>query len=454
MMLSSQQPGSDSLALPLPTDTIHPTKPFLRRGQLSGNARVFWMNTNNRSGLQDYYALASGVGISYHTGRIARHLELGASGFFSINVLSSDLLAPDPRTGRGSRYEVGLFNLLNLGSHQVLSRPEQLYARYYMGQSSQVTVGRQLPASPFVNPEDGRMTPTLTEGLVLDWQEWKHFRLRAEYLVGVSPRSTVKWFGVGESMGILPGGVNTAGKPSQYVGNLSANKLLMLGLTRQKGPLTVQFWETYVPTIFHTAFLQTDWVQPLSRSRQWRLGGQLTRQWALGAGGNGNPALTYIDPGARSLVVSAQAGYQTSRWTVQVNATRITAEGRFLMPRDWGREPFYTFMLRERNEGLGDVRAVTASAQYKWGAHWRWELTTGYYKVPDVTNVRLNKYALPSYSQVNLRARYHGTGFLAGFDADVLLVQKANQTGQPVSDRIAQNRVSMSQANLVLNYHF
>jgi hypothetical protein len=27
------------------------------------------------------------------------------------------------------------------------------------------------------------------------------------------------------------------------------------------------------------------------------------------------------------------------------------------MPREWGRDPFYTFMPRERNEGYGDVNA-------------------------------------------------------------------------------------------------
>ena len=31
----------------------------------------------------------------------------------------------------------------------------------------------------------------------------------------------------------------------------------------------------------------------------------------------------------------------------------------FLMPREWGREPFYTFLPRERNEGLGGVNAWT-----------------------------------------------------------------------------------------------
>ncbi|MFD2571781.1 hypothetical protein ACFSUS_14135 [Spirosoma soli] len=32
-------------------------------------------------------------------------------------------------------------------------------------------------------------------------------------------------------------------------------------------------------------------------------------------------------------------------------------------------EPFYTYLNRERNEGLGNVNAVTGSVRYKAGRH-------------------------------------------------------------------------------------
>ena len=35
-----------------------------------------------------------------------------------------------------------------------------------------------------------------------------------------------------------------------------------------------------------------------------------------------------------------------------------------LLPREWGRDPFYTFLPRERNEGLGDVHALMAQWNY------------------------------------------------------------------------------------------
>lgn len=108
------QVHSDSLTHP---DTVKPDSTagltnFIRQGHFFGHARTYLMGTNNRADLQDYHALALGAGIGYRTARIAGHIELGMSGFFMFNLFSSDLAAPDPRTGKGSRYEVGLFNVL------------------------------------------------------------------------------------------------------------------------------------------------------------------------------------------------------------------------------------------------------------------------------------------------------------------------------------------------------
>ena len=90
-------------------------------------------------------------------------------------------------------------------------------------------------------------------------------------------------------------------------------------------------------------------------------GAQYTFQNPLKDGGNADPAKTYFDPGEQSQVISLRAGYQYKQSIIRVNATRITADGRFLMPREWGREPFYTFLPRERNEGSGDVKAISVN---------------------------------------------------------------------------------------------
>ena len=58
-------------------------------------------------------------------------------------------------------------------------------------------------------------------------------------------------------------------------------------------------------------------------------------------------------------------GWKNNRWETTLNYNRITTHGRYLMPREWGRDPFFTFFPRERNEGLGDVHAIVGKLNYK-----------------------------------------------------------------------------------------
>jgi len=50
-----------------------------------------------------------------------------------------------------------------------------------------------------------------------------------------------------------------------------------------------------------------------------------------------------------------------------------------------------------------------------------------FYLLPDVQNFRLNKYGLPSYTQVNTDIRYSFAGILKGLEAQLLLVWKKMQ---------------------------
>jgi hypothetical protein len=81
-------------------------------------------------------------------------------------------------------------------------------------------------------------------------------------------------------------------------------------------------------------------------------------------------------------------------------------------------------------------------------------LAAGYYQLPDVKNYRLNKYGLPSYTQVNADLRYSFTGFLKGLETQLLVVWKKN-AGELYNDRRYEyNKVNLLQYNFVINYHF
>jgi hypothetical protein len=109
-------------------------------------------------------------------------------------------------------------------------------------------------------------------------------------------------------------------------------------------------------------------------------------------------------------------------------------------------------MKRERNEGAGNVKAFSVNYFRDWNKKFKSEIGYGYYDMPGVTNIALNKYAMPSYHQVLADVSYNFTGFMKGLQVEALYTFKME--GESVeSGRLAINKVNMHHFNLILNYH-
>ena len=125
------------------------------------------------------------------------------------------------------------------------------------------------------------------------------------------------------------------------------------------------------------------------------------------------------------------------------------------MPREWGREPFFTSLSRERNEGFGDIDAIMGILNYNIPkARAKMSIAAGYYKLPDVKTYRLNKYSVPSYIQVNADVRYSFIGMMNGLEVQLLIVGKINKGETYHNKKYELNKVNMMLYNFVLNYHF
>lgn len=427
---------------------------FLQTGKFYGQARSYWSATLNEKGFTDYYAWGSAFGIGYETPKIFKHFQMGASGSFIFNLASSDLSKPDPATGLPNRYEVGLFDIESPDKRRDLNRLETFFVKAYVGKKSVLTVGRQIPQTPFINPQDGRLRSTLTEGAVIEFNEWKYLKLHAEYLWGISPRSTMRWFGIGESMGIYPVGVGTDGKPSRYKGQTDSGYIAMLGAIFKKKQWDIQIWDTYTANVLNTAFIKVEWKSAANSRPNWMAGMQLLKQNTTGNGGNTDALIAYAKPGSGSLAISGRIGRQSTRFEWYLNGTHISARGRYLMPREWGKEPFYTFMPRERNDGFGDLTAATVNTRFKPEKRVAVELSGGYFHLPDIRNSSLNKYGMPSYSQVNLGINYQFEQYLKGLNVLLLIVRKDKMGETYENGRYVFNKVNMIHANLILNYQF
>lgn len=439
-----KDPGSDTSSL----------LSAFKRGHMQGHFRYFFIVTDNARGYNDYYAHAIGGGIKFETAPF-HGFRFGVSGFFAFDIASSDLSKPDPETGQMNRYEIGLFDITNPLNKDDIDRLEELYLQYEK-KKTRLRLGRQLLNTPFINLQDGRMRPTEVSGLWVESTALPRIRLQGGFIRKISPRSTVRWYEVGPSIGVYPVGVNPDGTRSGYAGNLESKGILLAGIQKNfPAGLSFKVWNQWVDQLFNSALVQLDWKQSSEEEGNWIAGFQWIQQNAVGDGGNPDPAKTYFPRKGRAASFGLRVGREGKRWNYSLNFNRITSAGRYLMPREWGRDPFFTFLPRERNEGLGDVNALVGKFEYSPpGSRVKFSLAGGYFDLPDVKNFRLNKYGFPSYTQFNLDGRYEFGGWLRGLDAQALLVYKGQAGPVHGEGKYIVNKVNMWQGNLVLNYHF
>jgi hypothetical protein len=308
--------------------------------------------------------------------------------------------------------------------------------------------------TPFMNMQDGRMRPTIEEGVWMTLKPHKKLTINGGYIWSLSPRSTIEWFKVGESLGIYGQGLNTDGTKSNYKNNIESNGFSMVNIAIKPAEnLEINIWDGYFDNVMNTVLVEVK-NENIVFAKHFRLYENIMfiHQDALENGGNINQSLTYINKGAQANVISARVGLKNKKIDWNINYTHITNDGRYLMPREWGRDPFYTFMARERNEGLGGLNAYTTNVTLSlFNTNLKSGIGYGYYTLPDVTNFRLNKYGMPSYHQMNLSSSYNFDKFWKGLEIRMLIVGKLNATDKTIDPRFIYNKVNMINLNLIVD---
>lgn len=425
-----------------------------KTGTTAGHFRYFFSQTTNKGALSDYFANAVGGGLRFETNSF-HHFQFAVSGFYFFNIGSSQLHTPDPQAGTLSRYEIGLFDVENPDNQEDMDRLEELYLKYNF-KNGHLIFGKQLINTPLINIQDGRMRGTGVEGLWLDQKFADKWRYQGGVLTSISPRSTTKWYNGAESIGLYGQGVNFDGTPSDFRGNIEIPFIAIASLTwKPTEHIEYQGWDFHLPGLFNSTFHQVLLQKPFQKMR-WVNGAQFMRQWALQDGGNEDQNKTYITKGAKALSFGFRSELEFSKWHYSINYNRITDEGRYLFPREWGRDPFFTFMPRERNEGLSDVHAFVIKIENQNAASiWRKSgFSAGYFLLPDVKDFQRNKYGLPSYLHANLDLRFKLENLVQGLEGQLLLVYKYGIATTYGISKYQINKVDMLLTNFVLNYHF
>jgi hypothetical protein len=426
---------------------------IMRRGQLTGRMRLYNMATVNDGAPQDFHAVAFGGVMGYATERW-HGLQFSMAAGFTFDLNSTTFQDPDPVTGLLSRYEIGLFDVTDPRRVEDLSYLHEFQLNYVSRNDRHRTVfGKQELNTPFLNPQDGRMHPTLFEGLWHRSRFGERTELQGGWLYRVAPRGTSQWYHVEESTHVYPTGRNILGQPSQHGEHQRSLGIFALSVKQRiHGKLSITAWDLIVENMFNTTMLQ---LETGDRESRWSLSAMALQQSTLASGQQADPEMAYMPRGEYSRAVSARLRYVPGKFRWQLNYTRITADGRYLMPREWGRDPFYTFLPRERNEGLGDVHAATLNLILRdWRPGLRIELDGGAYWLPSVHDARLNKYAFPSYAQYVLNTQYQFQGGWKGMAIQLIYLYKMPLYDQALTERQAFNKVDMHHVNLIVNYAF
>jgi len=433
---------------------------ILRKGKFQGFSRSFFMSTVNEDKLKDFYSLGTNLG-GYYESPIWKGFQVKFGGSFIFNLLGTDLTELDSLTGKPSRYEAGLYDLQNPERRWDLGKMEQMYLKYHFSKSN-VTIGRQLLNTPFINPQDGRIRPTFEEGIWFNINELKLFKFQAGYLWGISPRSIVGWYNIGESIGFYPEGRNPNGKPSGYAGSTESSGVLLANATFKKTNeqlgcnIQVQLWEQLVINVFNSLHLQADWSKKLNKKGLLlKLGVQGIHQMAVGNGGNDVDSMRYFSINQKSWVFGAQAGLQGKNWGFDFNYNHIFGTGRFLTPREWGREPLYTFLPRERVEGAGNVHAFSLNLVYKMPkVGLLTKLSYAHNLLPDVKEALLNKYAMPSFGHVQFFVEKQFKKRAEGLGIKFLYLYKLALSDTYNNPNFVYNKVNMHHLDLIVDYKF
>lgn len=439
------------------TDSIHVfnSKPNFKDWAKSGTFEFHWrsflMSTINQGDLLDYVALSTGAGLGYRSPKY-KGLHVAFSGFFVFNLLEHNVGLPDPITQNYNRYEITLFDMNDFENKRDLDRLEELFLACDY-KKMQLKIGRIKFNSPLLNEQDNRMRPNIFSGVTVKYA-WRNFSFDAAAFHAMTIRGTVDWFTTQNSFGVYPFGRNPFGESSDYKGNIQSRGIAVVGLDHKSHGFHSQVWQYFADNVFSTTFAQSEWLKT-NKNVKIKFGVQGFWQQAMNHGGNENQYITYTLQDEKTWGAGAQIQLTKKTHAFSLNNLHISNSGRFLFPREWGREQFFASLPRERFEGNGAVNAYTIKYHCALPKrHLVVDVGMSKVQLQDIQNPLLNKYGMPSYYHFSVGLDYSLSGYFEGLHLRFLTVNKWSQNKSSVPDSYRINRVDLWHFNLVMDYLF
>ncbi|UAB84395.1 hypothetical protein INR75_19955 [Zunongwangia sp. SCSIO 43204] len=422
-------------------------KDVFKEAHFHGHIRNYFMNTINRGDLKDYYANATGGALGFTTGNF-KGFEIGVKGIFTFRTFGNDLGVHDAITGKNAKWEYELFDVLNKGNFKDLDRLEELFIRYRFG-ASYLTYGKiATEYTRLLNSSDGRMKPFAHRG------GWAHLdfnsphQLDLGWINGVSPRATTEWFSMEEAIGLFYNGFQPNGEEAEYHENYHSSGLAVLNYQFNKENFSVNIYDFYLDKLTNTI-----WTEAHYSIKNFDIGVQYVYQNPFQYSEDLSYEHRYVQPDENGQVLSSQLSWSNTKWDFAFAYTHAFDTGRFLFPKELGRDHFFTSIPRSRLEGLGNANVYTLKAEYHM------PLPDFYLGVaiqqlegPETGNFEFNKYNVDESFQVNSHLRFVAHEFFEGLSFDLLWVYRQNQNYTNAQSIF--NKSNFNQINFVTNFNF
>jgi hypothetical protein len=416
---------------------------FFKEGEAGGHIRNYFMGTVNTYG-NDYYANATGGALHYKT-QWYKGWQLGVSGIFTYKIFSNDLTRAFAQTTKTSRWEQELFDVNHKGNYKDLDRLEELYIKYKW-KHAVVTYGKiPVEYTPLLNKSDGRMKPFSFQGVWLHYKDEK-FRSDMAWIYKVSPRSMTDWFSVDDAIGLMDNGYQPDGTKADYKQHISSHGVAIIHAGNEIKNIKIDFWNYYIDQLLNTSWLQMEYTK-----QHLVLGAIYSYQIPHQSQKHKNYTNRYVQPDENGQVLSLMGKYTAGSAHVKVAYSRSFKSGRYLFPKELGRDQFYTSIPRSRMEGIAHADVFTIGYQY----HYKQLL----FELDAVTTfgifsekVQFNKYKIDDYYQVNARLHYEFSKSLKGLKIEMLYVWKQNKKIHHT--QLVSQRSDYNQINIITNLNF
>lgn len=274
----------------------------------------------------------------------------------------------------------------------------------------------------------------------------KSFTYDVSWINKVSPRSTTEWFSFDEAIGLTSNGFQPDGTLADYGEHTSSKGIGLIHFKKQLKNLDIDLWNMYLDKFNNTA-----WFQANYQKYSWHLGMIYSYQLPVAYQSQLDYNNRYVQPNEHGQVLSLKTTYSHLDSEFHVAYTKAFATGRYLFPKELGRDQFYTSIPRSRLEGLGSADIVTFGyKQHLKHAYFEVNATTTF--GIDSNDYTFNKYGIDNYHQINTHLHYEFSHFMKGLQIDLLYVWKENKS---VHDQLqVYQKSDFNQINLITNFNF